>query len=418
MLVFTFFRDPELRKRLLFTLTIVALFLFGLNLPLPGVNRAVLDQARGLTEPLTTLSGTALPKLSLFALGIYPYLVAKFTTRSLVLIVPRLKSMARAGGRDLERVQQYIRVFATGLAALEATAVVAYAAKVRLGKPDRQPVLVVHGFLPAATIVACMAAGAVTVMWLAEIVDGHGFGDGAAILLATPIAAVLPGEFWEISKSKGFGVFAIALAVVLATVVFKVCFDRAQRKIPAASYRLRASYYSYLPLKLSQQETAISAAVVVLFLPVLAVRLWPGNAWLQGLQARLHEGSDPWYLAAFLALIVVFTIIEARFVLLNPAELAGQLRRSNQFIPGIRPGEATRRYLGSVFDRITAVRALYLVISALIPIFGFAMLGAGASFPYGGEAVVLILTVSLDTVTDMDDERQAAEADKVTGFLQ
>lgn len=424
MLAFSIFRDPELRKKLLFTLTIVAVFLFGLNLPLPGVNHADLGQTRGLTEPLTTLSGTALPKLSLFALGIYPYLVAKFVTRSLVLIIPRLKSMARDGGRELQRLQQYIRIFATGLAALEATAVVEYAATVRLGTPDRQPVLVVHGFLPAAMMVACMAAGAVTIMWLAEIVDGHGFGDGAAILLVIPIAAVLPGEFWGISKSKGFGVFALALAVVVATVVFKVCFDRAQRKIPAAPYsrprdsRRRASYSPVLPLKLSQQETAISAAVVVLFLPVLAVRLWPGNAWLQDLQNYLHEGTDPWYLAAFLFLIIIFTIIEARFVLLNPEELARQLLRSSVFIPGIGPGEATRRYLSQVFGSVTAVRAFYLVISALIPIFGFAMLGADAAFPYGAEAVVLILTVSLDTVTDMNDEIRAAAAGDYTGFLQ
>jgi preprotein translocase subunit SecY len=313
MLVLSVFRDPELRKKLLFTLTIVTLFLFGLNLPLPGVNHAVLGQTRGLTEPLTTLSGTALPKLSLFALGIYPYLVAKFVTRSVILIVPRLRSMAKAGGRDLERLQQYIRIFATALAALEATAVVTYAATVRLGAPDRQPVLAVHGFLSLATMVACMAAGAVMLMWLAEIVDGHGFGDGAAILLVTPIAAVLPGEFWEIRKSKGFGVFALALAVVVATVVFKVCFDRAQRKIPtvpyshpgASSSRRGSSSSSSLPLKLSQQETAISAAAVVLFLPVLAVRLWPGHAVLEDLQNYLHEGSDPWYLAAFLVLIVV-----------------------------------------------------------------------------------------------------------------
>jgi preprotein translocase subunit SecY len=237
----------------------------------------------------------------------------------------------------------------------------------------------------------------VMLMWLAEIVDGHGFGDGAAILLVTPIAAVLPGEFWEIRKSKGFGVFALALAVVVATVVFKVCFDRAQRKIPtvpyshpgASSSRRGSSSSSSLPLKLSQQETAISAAAVVLFLPVLAVRLWPGHAVLEDLQNYLHEGSDPWYLAAFLVLIVVFTVTEARFVLLNPQELAGRLLRSSVFIPGVAPGGATRRYLSQVFGSVTAVRAFYLVISALIPIFGFAMLGADAVFPYGAEAVVL-----------------------------
>jgi preprotein translocase subunit SecY len=424
VLAFTIIRYPELRKKLLFTLMLVTLFLFGLNLPLPGVNHAVLRQTSGLTDPVATLSGGGLPKLSVFALGIYPYLFAKFVTWCLVLVVPRLRSMARAGGRDLERVLQYIRVFGAGLAVLEATAVVAYAATVRVGAPHGQRVLAVHGFPPAAAMVACLTAGAVTVMWLAELVDRLGFGDGATILLAAPVAAVLPGEFWGISKSKGFGVFALALAVVLATVLFKGYFDLARRKLPVSSMRIPArrghglQYAAALPFKLSQQDTAISAAVVVLFVPVLAARLWPGIAWLQDIQPHLHHPSDPWYLATFLVLIVVFTIVEARFVLLNPTELADRLVRSSAFIQGLRPGKPTKQYLTYVLNRITPVRAFYLVILALIPIFGFAMLGADAAFPSGGEAVVLILTVSLDTVIDMDDQAQAAAAGNYTGFLQ
>lgn len=412
MLAFTIFRDPELRKKLLFTLAIVTLFLFGLNLPLPGVNDAVLGHARGLTEPLTTLGG-ALPKLSVFALGVYPYLAAKFVTWCLVLRVPRLRSMARAGGLDLKRVLQYLRVSAVGLAVLEATAVVAYAARERLGTPPGEPLLAVHGFLPAATMVTCLAAGAVIVMGLAEMVDGHGFGDGASILLAAPVAAVLPGEFWGISRSKGFGVFAVALAVVLATVVFKTRFDQAKREIPLYSMRRPAvrgdaPQSSTFLLKLSQKDTAVSVAVVVLFLPVLAARLWPGTAWLHYIQSRLHDGSDPWYLATFLVLIVVFTIIQARFVLLNPEELADRLYLGNVYIPGFRPGKRTMEYLSYVQGRLLPVRAFYLMIFALIPIFGFAMLGADAAFPYGGEAVVLILVVSFDTATDMSEEAQAA----------
>lgn len=414
MLAITIFRNPELRKRLLFTLAIVTLFLFGLNLPLPGVSHAALGQTRGLTDPLTTLGG-ALPKLSVFALGVYPYLVAKFVTWCLVLRVPRLRSMARAGGRDLKRILQSLRVFAAGLAVLEATAVVAYAARERLGTPHGPRLLAVHGFLPAATMIACLAAGGAIAMWLAEIVDGHGFGDGASILLATPIAAVLPGEFWGISKSKGVGVFALALAAVLVTVVVKTRFDQATRKIPLYSMRMRAvpgdapQSLDY-PLKLSQKDTPVSVAVVVLFLPVLAARLWPGIAWLHDIQSRLHDGSDPWYLATFLVLIVVFTIIHARFVLLNPVELADRLYLGKVRIPGFRPGKQTMQYLSEVRDRLLPVRVFYLMIFALIPIFGFAMLGADAAFPYGGEAVVLILTVSFDTATDMSEEAHAAAA--------
>jgi len=415
----------ELWKKLRFILALTVLFLFGLNLPVPGVNRAA--QGRMLsfagpfaTGPLATLTGGALPKLSVFALGVYPYLTATLIMSVLIAVIPPLKSIAHAGGRRAERLARYIRVLTAVVALLEATAVVAYAATVRLATPRRPPLLAVHGLLPLATIVAVMTAGAVAVMWLAEIVTGQGFGKGAGLLMATQIAAVLPSEFWAVSKRKGVAVFALALVVVLATVVFKLFFDRAERRIPLqnpktviAAARRHQPFQNYVGLKLSQRETAINAAAAVLFLPVLAVQLWPGVGWLRALQPYLHDESDPWYLAAFLVLIVVLTFVDARSSL-NPTELADQLKRQGWFIPGHRPGLPTREYLSCVLTRLSAVRALYLVISALIPILGFAMLGTDRAFPYGGEAVVLILAVSLDAGTGMG---YVVQTGPVTGFF-
>jgi preprotein translocase subunit SecY len=415
----------ELWEKLRFILALAVLFLFGLNLPVPGVNRAA--QGRMLsftgpfaTGPLATLTGGALPKLSVFALGVYPYLTATLIMSVLIAVIPPLKSIAHAGGWRAERLARYIRVLTAVVAVLEATAVVAYAATVRLATPHRQPLLAVHGLLPLATMVAVMTAGAVAVMWLAEIVTGQGFGKGAGLLMATQIAAVLPSEFWVVSKRKGVAVFALALVVVLATVVFKLFFDRAERHIPlrdamtvTAAARRRGWSGNYVGLKLSQRETAINAAAAVLFLPVLAVQLWPGIGWLRALQPYLHDESDPWYLAAFLMLIVVLTFIDARSSL-NPTELADQLKREGWFIPGHRPGAATREHLSCVLTRLSAVRAFYLVISALIPILGFAMLGTDRAFPYGGEAVVLILAVSLDAGTGMG---YVVQTGPVVGFL-
>jgi preprotein translocase subunit SecY len=416
----------ELWEKLRFILALTVLFLFGLNLPDPGVNRAA--QGRMLsftgpfaTGPLATLTGGALPKLSVFALGVYPYLTATLIMSVLIAVIPPLKSIAHAGGWRAERLARYIRVLTAVVAVVEATAVVAYAATVRLATPHRQPLLAVHGLLPLATMVAVMTAGAVTVMWLAEIVTGQGFGKGAGLLMATQIAAVLPSEFWAVSKRKGIAVFALALVVVLATVVFKLFFDRAERRIPltnsrtvTAAARRRGGWpETKVLLKLSQRETAINAAAAVLFLPVLAVQLWPGISWLRALQPYLHDESDPWYLAAFLMLIVVLTFVDARSSL-NPTELADQLKREGWFIPGHRPGRPTREYLSCVLTRLSAVRAIYLVISALIPILGFAMLGTDKAFPYGGEAVVLILAVSLDAGTGMG---YVVQTGPVVGFL-
>jgi preprotein translocase subunit SecY len=398
---------------LLFTVTIVALFRLGLELPVPGVNHAALGRTLDFTGPLATLTGGALSQLSVFALGIYPYLLATVIMRVLVTAVPPLGSMATGSVRGFRRVRQYVRVLTAMLAALEATALVAYAATIRLSTPHRQPALAVHGFFPLATMIICMTAGAVVVMGLAEVMDGRGFGKGVAILLATQIIAVLPEEFWGISKSRGFGVFALALAVVLAAMIFKLFFDRVQRNIPVreakrTTARQRGGYISYIPLKVNQQEAALYDAAGLLLLPVLAARLWPGIAWLRDIRPYLRDESDPWYLGTYLVFIVVFTFIEA-WINISPAELADGLKKRGQFIPGCRPGTPTRQYLSKVLARITVITALYLAISALIPILGFAMLGTGRAFPYGGEAVVLLLAISIEAVTDIGNEVRLAK---------
>ena len=423
MLKLTLFQKPELRTKLLFTLTIVVLFRLGLELPVPGVNRAALGRTLNFTGPLATLTGGALSQLSVFALGIYPYLLATVVMSFLVTAIPSLGSMATSSVIGAQRVRQYIRVLATMLAVLEATAVIAYAATGRLGRPHGQPVLAVHGFFPLATMVICMAAGAVVVMGLAEVMSGRGLGKGAAILLATQIAAVLPREFWAVSKSKGFGVFALALVVVLATMVFKIFFDRAQRRIPlqaatrmiAERRRMYSQSVNYIPLKLSQQEAAIYDAAGLLFLPLLAAQLWPGITWLREIEPHLRDESDPWYLSAYLVLIIVFTFVEA-WIRINPAEVANWIKKSGEFIPGHRPGMPTEQYLSYVLARITVVTAAYLAISALIPILGFAMLGTDRAFPYGGEAVVLLLAISIEAAADIRDEVELANG--YEGFLR
>jgi preprotein translocase subunit SecY len=405
-------RDRDLRTKLLFTLAVVVLFRFGLSLPAPGVNPAGAGSAAFFGGPLNTLSGGALPKLSVFALGIYPYVLASAVMAVLAAAVPRLGTMATEGGPQADRFRQYTRILAAGLAAAEAAAVVAYAATVR-GSKGHPPLLEVHGFLPLATIAGCLAAGAVAVMWLAEAIAGHGFGPGYPLLIATQIVVVVPGEFWDIARHKGVGVFVLALVVTLFTIVFKIFFDRAERHISLGPNKVtgRRRYGSagpYLTLKLSQEDTAISDATGVLLLAALVVRLWPGTGWLQHLEPYLHDESNPWYLTAYLILIVLFTFANA-WVSANPAEQAERLSRTGMFIPGFRPLTPTRRYLSYLLARISVIRAFYLAAWALIPILGFAMLGADASFPFGGEATVLLLSVSVEMALAIREAIEAAE---------
>ena len=359
------FRQPKLRKKLLFTLMIVVLFRFGMELPVSGVNRAALGTALVFTGPLATLTGGALGRLAVFALGVYPFLLATVVVSFLVTAVPRLGTMAHDSVRGAQRIQQYTRVFAAAVAVLEATAVIAYAATIERGTARGQPVLAVHGLFPLATMVICMAAGAVVVMGLAEAISDNGLGRGVAILLAT-IASVLPKEFWEISKSKGFGVFTLALVVVLATVVFEDLLRRG-----AAAYPLRcrddANYKAAISrdpeilfqLRVSQQETAIYDADGLLFLPVLATRLWPGITWLRVVEPHMREESDPWYLSAYILLIVIFTFVEA-WIIDDPAKLVDRMKKNGVYIPDIRPGTPTRQYLSYVLDRLTVGRSCLL----------------------------------------------------------
>ncbi|WP_067485173.1 preprotein translocase subunit SecY [Actinomadura hibisca] len=423
------FRTPDLRKKLLFTLFVIVLFRLGQNVPAPNVDVAVLretaDAARnnnGAYSLIDMFSGGALLKLSVFALGVYPYITASIILQLLTVVIPRLEALKKEGQAGTTKITQYTRYLTVALAVLEGTGLVAMASSGQLfrGVPGGARVLHEAGPLPVATMVACMVAGTAAVMWLGELITERGVGNGMSILIFTQVVAVFPAQFWAIYKTKGTFVLVLVVLVGLAIMAGVVCVEQAQRRIPVqyakrmVGRRMYGGTSTYIPLKVNQAGIIpVIFASSLLYLPALATQLRPDLPWLNRLAPHLRQ-DDPWHMAAFFVLIVAFTYFYVA-ITFNPTEVADNMTKYGGFVPGIRPGRATAEYLDHVLTRITAPGSLYLGVVALIPLLALALLGVGEQFPFGGTGILIVVGVGLDTVKQIESQLQQRNYE---GFLR
>ncbi|MFC9972943.1 preprotein translocase subunit SecY [Spirillospora sp. NPDC127200] len=423
------FRTPDLRKKLLFTLFVIVLFRVGQNLPAPNVDVAVLretaDAARR-NDPAYALadlfSGGALLKLSVFALGVFPYVTASIVLQLLTVVIPRLESLKKEGQGGTAKITQYTRYLTVALAVLQAAALVAMAATGRLFRnvPGGGRVLHETGTLPVVTMVVCLVAGTAAVMWLGELITDRGVGNGMSILIFTQVAAVFPAQFWAIHRVEGAFVLVLALLAGLAIMAGVVFVEQAQRRVPVqyakrmVGRRMYGGTSTYIPLKVNQAGIIpVIFASSLLYLPMLATQLWPGAGWLNPVRPHLQP-DDPWHMAVFFVLIVAFTYFYVA-ITFNPAEVADNMKKYGGFVPGIRPGRPTAEYLDHVLSRITAPGSLYLGVVALIPLMALALLGVGDEFPFGGTSILIVVGVGLDTVKQIEARLQQRNYE---GFLR
>ncbi|MQY05141.1 preprotein translocase subunit SecY [Actinomadura macrotermitis] len=422
------FRIPELRRKLLFTLLIIVLFRIGQTLPTPNVNVKVLAEtavAGRKNNPLYGLvdlfSGGALLKLSVFALGIYPYITASIILQLLTVVIPRLEALKKEGQAGTTKITQYTRYLTVALAVLQGTTVVAMAATGRLlgGVPGSADILYDRGLAAVTTMVIVMTAGTAVVMWLGELVTDRGVGNGMSILIFTQIAAVFPAQFWGIYKAKGPFVFTLVIIVGLAIMAGVVFVEQAQRRIPVqyakrmVGRRMYGGSSTYIPLKVNQAGIIpVIFASSLLYLPSLAAQFWPHAGWLGWVRPHLQQ-SDPWHMAAFFVLIIFFTYFYVA-ITFNPTEVADNMKKYGGFVPGIRPGRPTAGYLDHVLSRITAPGALYLGFVALVPMLSLALLKLGDEFPFGGTSILIVVGVGLDTVKQIEARLQQRNYE---GFL-
>ncbi|MBN6052800.1 preprotein translocase subunit SecY [Nonomuraea sp. RK-328] len=421
------FRVPELRRKLLFTLGLLALFRLGQVLPAPGVDvvavRQCLGTARGgLADMVQLLSGGAMLKLSVFALGVMPYITAGIVMQLAAVLVPRLEALRKQGQNGQAKITQYTRYFTVGMAVLNATTVTALARTGNLLPGCTTPLLRDQSLLAVAVIVVTMVAGTCLVMWFGELITDRGIGNGMSLLMFTQVVAVFPSYMSTIFMVSPFS-FAVMLVTGAFLVAGVVYVEQAQRRLPVqyakrmVGRRMYGGTSTYIPLKVNQAGIVpVIFTSSLLYLPTMAAPLL-GDGVGGWLSRVLGTGTHPLYLAAYVLLVVGFSYFYVS-ISFNPVEVADSMRRYGGFVPGIRPGGPTAGYLAYVLSRLTAAGALYLGVLALLPMIAFMILrdpGTQQNFPFGGTSVLIMVGVGLETVKQIEAQLQQRNYE---GFLR
>src|SRR6266480_743699 len=428
------FRTPDLRRKLLFTLFIIAVFRLGSALPAPGVSeksiRACIgleqgSNAAGVYQLVNLFSGGALLRLSVFALGIMPYITASIILQLLTVVIPRLEALKDEGQSGQAKITQYTRYLTVGLAILQSTGIVALARSGKLFTGCDKQLLANSGIFTQATIVICMTAGTAVIMWLGELITDRGVGNGMSILIFTQVIAVIPGEMVNIGRVKHAFTFGIVLLVGVAIVAFVVFMEQAQRRIPVqyakrmVGRKMYGGTSTYIPLKVNQAGVIpVIFASSLLYIPQLASTIFGNQAHPQGwylwINRYMVRGDSAIYMLSFFALIIFFTYFYVS-ITFNPTEVADNMKKYGGFIPGIRPGRPTAEYLNYVLTRLTAPGSVYLGVIALIPMIALALVGATQNFPFGGTSILIAVGVGLDTVKQIESQLQQRNYE---GFLR
>ncbi|WP_175407575.1 preprotein translocase subunit SecY [Streptomyces sp. TRM64462] len=431
------FKTPDLRKKLLFTLGIIVLYRLGAHIPVPGVNyenvQICVKQAQSGNNNLLGLmdmfSGGALLQITIFALGIMPYITASIILQLLTVVIPRLEALKKEGQSGQAKITQYTRYLTVALAILQGTGLVATAKSGALfsGCTVRDQVVPDQSIFVIVTMVITMTAGTALVMWLGELITDRGIGNGMSILMFISIAAGFPGALWAIKLSgklaKGWIEFGTVILIGFVMVALVVFVEQAQRRIPVQYAKRmigRRSYggtSTYIPLKVNQAGVIpVIFASSLLYIPILIGQFagTTNSGWVAWIQQHMVDGK-PIHTVIYFFLIVFFAFFYVA-ISFNPEEVADNMKKYGGFIPGIRAGRPTAEYLSYVLNRITWPGSLYLGLIALVPTMALAGFGgANANFPFGGTSILIIVGVGLETVKQIESQLQQRNYE---GFLR
>ncbi|WP_072687478.1 preprotein translocase subunit SecY [Rhodococcus marinonascens] len=417
-------RTPDLRRKILIALGLVALYRVGAMLPSPGVNygnvRACIDQlsggdTAGIYSLINLFSGGALLQLSVFAIGIMPYITASIIVQLLTVVIPKFEELRKEGQSGQAKMTQYTRYLAVALAILQATGIVALASRGQLLQGCQEAILADDSIFGLVIIVLVMTAGAALVMWFGELITERGVGNGMSLLIFAGIASRLPSEGKSILDSRGGLVFAIVCAGALAIIAGVVFVEQGQRRIPVqyakrmVGRKMYGGSSTYLPLKVNQAGIIpVIFASSLLYLPNLIAQLTGATTsldpswWQRFINEYLVNPNNPVYMAIYFGLIVFFVFFYVA-ITFNPEERADEMKKFGGFIPGIRPGRPTADYLTYVLNRITVPGSIYLGSIAVLPQI-FLSGGQTATSIFGGAAVLILVSVALDTVKQIESQ--------------
>ena len=401
----------ELRQRIFFVIGALIVFRLGSFIPVPGVNpeamtRLIEQQGGGLLNMFNMFSGGSLSRMSVFALGVVPYISASIVVQMMGSVIPSLQNLRKEGEAGRRKMTMYTRFGTVGLAAFQAFGIaVALQKQVAAGGV---PVVYMPGMGFVVASVVGLTAGTMFLMWLGEQITERGIGNGISLLIFAGIVAGLPGAVahtltMQANGELGNGLKLILIVVlVLAVTAFVVFMERAQRRIPVNYARRSGGQQAYmnqsshLPLKINMSGVIppIFASSLLMF-PATALT-WFGTGhqarWLQTLTQALTQG-EPLHDVIFAILVITFAFFYTAIVF-NSQETADNLKRSGALIPGIRPGKATANYIDSVMTRLTGVGALYLVLVCLVPT--FMQKSWNVPFYFGGTSLLIVVVVVMD----------------------
>ena len=402
-------RFTELRQRLFFVIGALLVFRIGSFITVPGLNQVELaslfnNQQGSILDMFNMFGGGALERLSLFALGIMPYISASIIVQLLTKVVPKLEQLNKEGAQGRRKITQYTRYGTLGLAIFQSLAVAVALA--------REPNLVIiDTYTFYFTTVVTLVTGTMFLMWLGEQITERGIGNGISLIIFAGIVSGLPkaiGGTLELSSKGaiGSGLILFLFALAIAVIAFVIFMERGQRRITVhyakqqRGRKMYAAQSSHLPLKINMAGVIppIFASSIILFPATVAG--WFGGSpkeeggisWLQDVATLLSPGQ-PLYVLLYAVAIIFFCFFYTA-LMFNPKETADNLKRSGAFIPGIRPGDQTARHIDTILSRLTLVGAIYITAVCLLP--EFLILKWNVPFYFGGTSLLIIVVVVMD----------------------
>ncbi|UNX54349.1 preprotein translocase subunit SecY [Georgenia sp. TF02-10] len=423
------FRTPDLRRKLLFTLGIIAIYRLGTFIPAPGVDYGNVQQCLAATGTgdllgmVNLFSGGALLQLSIFALGIMPYITASIIVQLMRVVIPRFEALHKEGQAGQTKLTQYTRYLTIFLAVLQSAVIVTiantqlFAGCPVLPIPDDSPLNLL------LTIIA-MTAGTGLIMWLGELITERGVGNGMSLLIFTSIAAGFPSALISIAGgADGVTKILVVVGLILLITLLVVFVEQSQRRVPVqyakrmVGRRMYGGSSTYIPIKINMPGVIpVIFASSLLALPGLAAQFGDQSAgWVQWIVTNIANPASPLYITLYAVLILFFAFFYTS-ITFNPDEVADNMKRYGGFIPGIRAGRPTAEYLQYVMSRITTTGAIYLTLVALIPTIVFAQLGiTNQQLAFGGTSILIVVGVGLQTVKEIDSQLQQRHYE---GFLR
>ncbi|EPH07106.1 preprotein translocase, SecY subunit [Propionibacterium sp. oral taxon 192 str. F0372] len=420
----TAFKTPDLRKKILFTLGILVVFRLGSTIPSPNVNTAAINTCAakattgsqaGVYSMINLFSGGALLQLSIFALGIMPYITSSIILQLLTVVIPRLEALKKEGASGQQTITKYTRWLTIVLGLLQATSFTMLAVNGQLFRDCSENLVHSTDIFPIVVMILTMTAGTSIIMWLGELITDRGIGNGMSVLIFTQIVATFPSGMWNIRQSQsdvrtGTMVMLAVIAIGLLVMAGVLFVEQAQRRIPVqyakrmVGNRLMGGSSTYIPLKVNQAGVIpVIFASSILYLPVLFTMFKTDGPVADWIAANLATGTGGWYSAIFFVLIIFFAYFYVS-ITFDPVEISDNMKKYGGFIPGVRAGKPTEKYLGYVLSRLTAPGSLYLAVIALIPAVAIMAFHADQNFPFGGTSLLIMVGVGLDTVKQIESQ--------------